>query len=135
MMARRKVLDLLRRKRAKRCLVQTVRGEKLEAWVAEAKAAGLRALAIVVGNAGEVTIDFRASIARIAAGDVVTRCFDRLDHARLWLVSAASARHSSKPMERVSKSVPRVSIPPRISIHPSRAPSIRPSRRPTARPR
>jgi hypothetical protein len=86
-----------------------------------------------VDNASDVTIDFRASLARIAAGDVAARCFDKIEHARLWLVTAVSARHSSKPMARVSSSVPRLSVPPRISIRPSRAPTLRPSRAPRAR--
>jgi hypothetical protein len=120
--ARSKILALLRTKRAKRCLIQTVRGESLDKWVADARAAGLRALAIVVANAADVTIDFRASLARIAAGDVAARHFDRVEHARLWLVTAASARHTSKPIPRVSGSMPRVSIPPRISIRPGPGP-------------
>lgn len=128
--ARSKVLALLRTKKAKRCLVQTVPGEGLDKWVAEARAAGLRALALVVANAADVTIDFRASIARIAAGDVAARHFDRLEHARLWLVTAASARHTSKPMARVSGPMPRVSIPPRISVRPIER-ITRSSKRPT----
>lgn len=118
MMARRKALDLLRSKKGKRCMVQCPRAD-IEGWVAEAKAAGMRALALVVSNTADVTIDFRASIARIAAGDIATRCFDKVEHARLWLVTAASARHSSNPKLRLSGPMPRVSIPPRrISIRP-----------------
>jgi len=118
-MARRKVLDLLRTKRAKRCIIRTQTLPQTN-WLAEARSAGMRALAIVLPKTSDVTIDFRASIARVTAGDVAVRCFDRVDHARLWLVTAASARHSSKPMARVS--VPRISIPPRISIRPSKPP-------------
>ena len=116
--ARQKVLALLRTKKAKRCLVQTVPGESLDKWVTDARAAGLRALAIVVPSTADVSIDFRASIARIAAGDVAARHFDKLEHARLWLVTAASARHTSKPFPRVSGPIPRVTIPPRISVRP-----------------
>lgn len=124
--ARDKVLDLLRTRRAKRCLIHLREGTTdPTAWLVEARAAGLRALALVVPSTAKVTIDARASIARSAAGEVVARHFDRVEHARLWLVTATSARHSSKPTARVSPSPMRISIPPRASLRPrlSRRPS------------